>query len=67
MLILCRSFSCLRAYFPYPGRENVVAYAQNIEVPLVPKEVGFGMDVETIRYAMSQGIKTVDISGRGWD
>ena len=29
------------------------------------KEVGFGMDVETIRYAMSQGIKIVDISGRG--
>ena len=46
-------------------KENVAAYAQNIEVPLVLKEVGFGMDVETIRYAMSQGIKTVDISGRG--
>ena len=46
-------------------KENVAAYGQNIEVPLVLKEVGFGMDVETIRYAMSQGIKTVDISGRG--
>ena len=46
-------------------KENVAAYAQKIEVPLVLKEVGFGMDVETIRYAMSQGIKTVDISGRG--
>ena len=43
-------------------KENVAAYAQKIEVPLVLKEVGFGMDVETIRYAMSQGIKTVDIS-----
>ena len=46
-------------------KENVAAYAQNVEVPLVLKEVGFGMDVETIRYAISQGIKTVDISGRG--
>ena len=46
-------------------KENVVAYAQKIEVPLVLKEVGFGMDEKTIRYAMSQGIKTVDISGRG--
>ena len=64
MLILCRSFSCLReSVFSIPGR-NVAAYAQKIEVPLVLKEVGFGMDVETIRYAMSQGIKTVDISGR---
>ncbi len=43
----------------------MVAYAQKIEVPLVLKEVGFGMDEKTIRYAMSQGIKTVDISGRG--
>ena len=46
-------------------KENVAAYAQKIEVPLVLKEVGFGMDMETIGYAMSQGIKTVDISGRG--
>ena len=46
-------------------KENVAAYAQKIDCPLVLKEVGFGMDVETIRYAMSQGIKTVDISGRG--
>ena len=46
-------------------KENVAAYAQKIEVPLVLKEVGFGMDVETICYAMSQGIKTVDISSRG--
>ena len=47
-------------------KENVAAYAQKNRLPpLVLKEVGFGMDVETIRYAMSQGIKTVDISGRG--
>ena len=46
-------------------KENVAAYAQKIDCPLVLKEVGFGMDAETIRYAMSQGIKTVDISGRG--
>ena len=29
-------------------KENVAAYAQNIEVPLVLKEVGFGMDVERL-------------------
>ena len=34
-------------------KENVATYAQKIEVPLVLKEVGFGMDEKTIRYAMS--------------
>ena len=28
-------------------KENVAAYAQKIEVPLVLKEVGFGMDEKT--------------------
>ena len=46
-------------------KENVAAYAQKIEVPLVLKEVGFGMDPKTVQAALDAGIKTVDISGRG--
>lgn len=46
-------------------KDNLKSYAQNIDIPLILKEVGFGMDEKTIRFAISQGIKTVDISGRG--
>lgn len=46
-------------------KDNLMRYATEIPLPVVLKEVGFGMDSKTIRFAMSQGIKTVDISGRG--
>lgn len=46
-------------------QKHLADYAQNFPVPLVLKEVGFGMDVKTIELAASLGIKTFDISGRG--
>ena len=36
-----------------------------MSVPVVLKEVGFGMDLKTIETAYDLGIKTFDISGRG--
>ncbi|MGT2907838.1 type 2 isopentenyl-diphosphate Delta-isomerase [Streptococcus dentiloxodontae] len=46
-------------------KQHLKDYAQQIEVPLVLKEVGFGMDVKTIRYAKELGLETFDLSGRG--
>ncbi|WP_159583783.1 type 2 isopentenyl-diphosphate Delta-isomerase [Streptococcus halichoeri] len=46
-------------------RQYLKDYVDQIPVPLVLKEVGFGMDAKTIAYARDLGIKTVDISGRG--
>lgn len=46
-------------------RRHLDEYIDEIPIPMILKEVGFGMDRETIRYVKSRGIKTVDISGRG--
>ena len=46
-------------------QHNLKDYAEQISVPLVLKEVGFGMDVKTIAKAYGMGIRTVDLSGRG--
>ena len=46
-------------------KENVAAYAQNIEIPLVLKEVGFGMDVETIVMPCLKASRLWIVSGRG--
>ncbi|MGT2741735.1 type 2 isopentenyl-diphosphate Delta-isomerase [Streptococcus plurextorum] len=46
-------------------KDNLEDYAKDLDIPIVLKEVGFGMDEKTIRFAISKGIKTVDISGRG--
>jgi len=46
-------------------QHNLKDYAEQISVPLVLKEVGFGMDVKTIAKAYEMGIRTVDLSGRG--
>lgn len=42
--------------------EDIVA---NVGVPVIAKEVGFGMSRETIQLLTEIGIKTVDISGKG--
>lgn len=44
---------------------NLADYATKMPVPVILKEVGFGMDLKTIEMAHKLGIKTVDISGRG--
>ncbi|TWT16665.1 type 2 isopentenyl-diphosphate Delta-isomerase [Streptococcus sp. sy010] len=46
-------------------KNHLTEYVKNIPIPVVLKEVGFGMDVKTIQQAYDLGIKTVDISGRG--
>ena len=46
-------------------QSNLKNYVDQISVPLVLKEVGFGMDVKTIAKAYEMGIRTVDLSGRG--
>lgn len=46
-------------------QDNLVALASQLPVPVVLKEVGFGLDRASIERAYQLGIKTVDISGRG--
>ena len=46
-------------------RSHLADYSKQIPVPIVLKEVGFGMDVKTIERAYEFGVRTVDLSGRG--
>ena len=46
-------------------KNHLKTYGQDFPVPVVLKEVGFGMDPKTVQAALDAGIKTVDISGRG--
>lgn len=46
-------------------RPHLKEYVDNIQCPLILKEVGFGMDLQSIKDAYDIGITTVDISGRG--
>ena len=46
-------------------RSHLKEYVDNIHCPLILKEVGFGMDLQSIKDAYDIGITTVDISGRG--
>ncbi len=46
-------------------RQHLKEYADQVPVPVILKEVGFGMDLQTIKEARDLGIKTFDISGRG--
>ena len=45
--------------------KNISNFVKNIKVPLILKEVGFGMSPDTVKKGMELGIKTFDISGRG--
>lgn len=46
-------------------RSHLKEYVDKIQCPLILKEVGFGMDLQSIKDAYDIGITTVDISGRG--
>ena len=46
-------------------KNNLKEFVQNIEIPIILKEVGFGMTENTIKQGIKLGIKTFDISGRG--
>ena len=44
---------------------NISQAVEHIKIPIILKETGFGMGDETFLMAISLGIKTVDISGKG--
>lgn len=44
---------------------NIETIVREIEVPVIVKEVGFGMSRDTIKQLASIGVKTVDVSGAG--
>lgn len=44
---------------------NIEDIVQHIDVPVIIKEVGFGMSQKTIQQLVDSGVKTIDISGRG--
>lgn len=45
--------------------ENIQDILANIDVPLIVKEVGFGMSRETVKLLQDIGVKYIDISGKG--
>lgn len=45
--------------------KNIEAIVKELEVPVIVKEVGFGMSRETIQELASVGVQTVDVSGTG--
>lgn len=45
--------------------QNIERLVREIEVPIIVKEVGFGMSRETISQLASVGVQTIDISGTG--
>lgn len=45
--------------------ENIESIATGIDVPLIVKEVGFGMSRETVQLLQERGVKYIDISGKG--
>ncbi|MET3558132.1 isopentenyl-diphosphate delta-isomerase [Streptococcus rupicaprae] len=45
--------------------DNIEAIVAKLEVPVIVKEVGFGMSRETLVELYGRGVKLVDISGRG--
>lgn len=44
---------------------NIQAIVDNLSLPIIVKEVGFGMSRETIRLLDAIGVDAIDISGRG--
>lgn len=46
-------------------RENIIETKKAVKVPVIVKEVGFGMSKETIQTLVEAGIKYIDVSGKG--
>lgn len=44
---------------------NIEKIVKSVEVPVIVKEVGFGMSRKTIKQLKDIGVKTIDISGSG--
>lgn len=45
--------------------DHIYAITQSVDVPVVVKEVGFGMSQETVSDLHALGVTAVDVSGRG--
>ncbi len=45
--------------------ENIEDILNNIDVPLIVKEVGFGMSRQTVELLEDIGVQSIDISGKG--
>ena len=45
--------------------ENIETIVNSVGVPVIIKEVGFGMSQETIQRLLQLGVETIDVSGRG--
>lgn len=46
-------------------KQNLADYAKKMPVPVMLKEVGFGLDLKTMEIAYDLGVRAFDISGRG--
>ncbi|MFC2542755.1 MAG: hypothetical protein ACFNUP_05945, partial [Leptotrichia hofstadii] len=47
--------------FSCNNSSDLKEFVQNIEIPIILKEVGFGMTEDTIKQGIRLGIKTFDI------
>lgn len=45
--------------------DNIVAIVENVDRPVMVKEVGFGMSYQTMHHLQSLGVNTIDVSGTG--
>lgn len=45
--------------------KNIQETVQQLNVPVIVKEVGFGMNKETLQQLQTLGVKAIDVSGRG--
>lgn len=45
--------------------DNLTAIKERVRVPVIAKEVGFGMSDATVQLIQERGIKFIDVSGRG--
>lgn len=45
--------------------DNIIDIIEGVHVPVIIKEVGFGMSYETMRHLYDIGVRTIDVSGHG--
>ncbi len=45
--------------------DNIAAIIRSVSVPVIVKEVGFGMSAYTVHQLIQRGVEYVDVSGRG--
>lgn len=46
-------------------KEHIAQFVQELPVPVIVKEVGFGLSYEVVSQLLDLGVQTVDIAGRG--